>query len=86
MAKDKKKSAKVNGQKLQDGDKVTLVIQATVTITDDTLYNGEVRRYVTFESKEDPKTFDAQWFEADNLGEGKKGHYLSSTTIVKVES
>lgn len=84
MAKDK--TAKVNGQTLKHGERVTLVIQATVVITDRPQYGtGTTVRYVSFESDEDSRTYDAQWFEADRPDEGKKGHTLSSTTIVRTK-
>lgn len=85
MAKDKKLSAKVNGVKVEDGERVTLVIQATVSIRDQETYNGTKYMYVTFESDEDKATFDTQWFEADRDDDGKK-FTLSSATIIRTKS
>lgn len=79
-----KLKAKVNGVKVEDGERVTLVIQATVSIKDQTAYNGDKYRYVTLESDEDKVTYGTQWFEADR--DGNKGPFtLDGVTIVKVK-
>lgn len=71
----KKLKAKVNGQELKDGDTVTLVIQAKVTVREGTKYDGTLVKYVEFANVD-----ASQWFEAE---EAKGKYNLPGTTVVK---
>jgi hypothetical protein len=54
-----KLKATVNGVKLKDGEKVTLVIQATTSIVERPKFDGGLVRYVEFLFSEDQDTIDA---------------------------
>ena len=74
----KAKTVKINGQKFKDGDKVTLVIQATVKVSDKTLFSGTERRDVEFVSDSKEHYLDA--WESDK----KPGQFeIHDAAVVK---
>jgi hypothetical protein len=78
-----KLKATVNGVKLKDGDKVTLVIQAKVRITERQGWNGSVTN-VEFDYDEGQATIDAWPSEDFPEGEVPEGQYrVDSVTVVK---
>ncbi len=75
-----KASVKVDGQKIKDGEIVTLIVQAKVSIRDRVAYNGEKVRDVEFQSLDE---FGYVYLEADT--DAKSKFELPGVTIVKVK-
>lgn len=73
-----KLKATVNGVKLKDGDKVTLVIQATAKVTENTRFDGTMYKDVEFVSNGSEHYVDA--WESDT----KPGIFTAyDVTVVK---
>ena len=75
---DKKKAAKINGTDVKDGDRVTVVFQATVRVFEGTKFGGVERYvYVALEGDADSEPY----LETEYAEKGRKTKFPGLTVL-----